>query len=56
MNKFLVLSNNNYSIIDAINIDDAKKNLKKTLNKTNKNEVFEVINLTNANKKYFISK
>jgi hypothetical protein len=54
MNKFLVLSDNKYSIIDADNINDAKQNLNQLLNK--KNKVFQVINLTNAKKKFFISK
>ena len=56
MNKFLILSENNHIVIDAIDLNDAKQMLKKSLNKNNKNQVFEIINLFDGNKKILLSK
>jgi hypothetical protein len=57
--KYLILSNssdNNSKLIDAENILEAKKNLKKLLNRKNINQQFDIIDLVTSKKKHYIVK
>jgi hypothetical protein len=54
--KYLILHKNNTTFLDANNISTAKNILKRKLNKNSINEIFEIIDLSNGNKKYYISK
>jgi hypothetical protein len=55
INKYTVTENNT-TLIDASDISAAKKILKKSLNKNNINQEFEIIDLITSEKKYYIVK
>lgn len=50
-----LVSEGNSTLIDAKDILAAKNILKKSLNKTNINQQFEIINLTTSEKKYYFT-
>ena len=55
INKYTVTENNT-TLIDASDISAAKKILKKSLNKNNINQEFEIVDLITSEKKYYIVK
>lgn len=54
--KYLILSKSNSTLIDASDISAAKNILKKSLNKNNIDQVFEIIDLGTSEKKYYTVK
>ena len=60
--KYLILSNNNSAneepsnstLIDASNMSAAKNILQKSLNRNNINQIFEIIDLVNSEKKHYV--
>ena len=55
INEYTVTENNT-TLIDASDISAAKKILKKSLNKNNINQEFEIVDLITSEKKYYIVK
>jgi len=60
--KYLILyksntiTDKNSTLIDADNMSAAKNILKKSLNKNNINQKFEIVDLTTSKKKYYVVK
>ena len=50
-----IVTEGNSTLIDANDISAAKNILKKSLNKNNINQQFEIINLTTSEKKYYFT-
>ena len=55
INEYTVTENNT-TLIDASDISAAKQILKKSLNKNNINQEFEIVDLITSEKKYYIVK
>jgi hypothetical protein len=50
------ITDKNSTLIDASDISAAKNILKKSLNKNNINQKFEIVDLTTSKKKYYVVK